>query len=161
MGKVVNVFLDPFGNYLIIYITLIGIGRYFYNSIIYIAAECKLLLEKMTEEKPKPPPDVPKIKPLPTSNRDRRSVKSVKPKEEPVAKPQTEEKILPLKVENYKNYNYDYTTPSPATSSSDLPSEKSYSSGYNSMGTPGYNGTYPYSYNRFVICYFPYKTFCD
>lgn len=110
----------------------------------------------MTEEKPKPPPEVPKIKPLPTSNRDRRSVKPVKIKEEPVVKPQTEEKTLPPKVDNYKNYNYDYTTPSPATS--DLPSEQSYSSGYNSLsGTPGYNGNYPYPYNRFVNDYFACK----
>lgn len=112
----------------------------------------------MTEEKPKPPPEVPKIKPLPTSNRDRRSVKSVKPKEEPIVKSQTEEKTLPSKVENYKNYNYDYTTPSPATTSSEIPSEQSYSSGYSSMtGTPNYNGTYPYAYNRFIIYYFACK----
>lgn len=155
MGKVVNVFLDPFGNYiLIIIVILIGSGMYLYNSIIFTAAECKLLLEKMTEEKPKPPPEVPKIKSLPTSNRDRRSVKSVKPKEETIVKPQAEEKPLPPKVENYKNYNYDYTTPSPATTSSDLPSEQSYSSGYNSMGTPGYNGTYPYPYNRLIFLLF-------
>lgn len=105
----------------------------------------------MTEEKPKPPPEVPKAKPHTTSNRDRRSVKSVKSKEEPPTKSQTEEKPLPPKVDNYKSYTFDYTTPSPATS--DLPSEQSYSSGYNSLsGTPGYNnGTYPYSYNRYKI----------
>lgn len=113
----------------------------------YIAVECKLIYDKMTEEKPKPPPEVPKAKPLPTSNRDRRSVKSVKSKEEPTTKSQTEEKPLPPKVDNYKNYNFDYTTPSPATS--DLQSEQNYSSGYNS--TTGYNGTYPYSYNRYNI----------
>lgn len=101
----------------------------------------------MTKEKPKPLPETPKVKSHTTSNRDRRSVKSVKSKEEP-AKTKTEEKPLPPKIDNYKNYSYDYTTPSPA--SSDLPSEQSYSSsGYNSMsGTPGYNGTYPYSYTR-------------
>lgn len=101
----------------------------------------------MTEEKPKPVPEVPKIKVLPTSNRDRRSVKSVKSKEESSSKPQSEEKQLPTKADNYKNYNFDYTTPSPVTS--DLPSEQSYSSGYNSIGsTPGYNA---YSYNRYTL----------
>ncbi|XP_060864602.1 histone-lysine N-methyltransferase SETD1B-A-like isoform X1 [Metopolophium dirhodum] len=126
MGKVVSVFLDPF------------------------ASECKSMFGKMTEEKPKPLLEVPKSKPLPISNRDRRSVKICKSKEEPSVKPQTEEKpTLPPKTDNYKNYSYDYTTPSPATS--DLPSEQSYSSGYNSMGgTPAYNGTYPpYSFNRY------------
>lgn len=112
------------------------------------AAECKTMYDKMTEEKPKPVPEVPKIKLSSTSNRDRRSAKSTKPKEELPVKIQVEEKALPSKTENYKNYAFDYTTPSPATS--DLPSEKSYSSGYNSMGgTPGYNnGTYPYSFNN-------------
>jgi len=109
------------------------------------------MFDKMTEEKPKPQLEVPKIKPLPISNRDRRSVKTCKTKEESSLKPQTEEKSslpLPPKTDNYKNYSYDYTTPSPATS--DLPSERSYSSGYNSMGgTPAYNGTYPYSFNRY------------
>jgi len=107
------------------------------------------MFNKMTEEKPKPQLEVPKIKPLPISNRDRRSVKTCKSKEESSVKPQTEEKSsLPPKTDNYKNYTYDYTTPSPATS--DLPSEQSYSSGYNSMGgTPAYNGTYPYSFNRY------------
>lgn len=115
-----------------------------------LASECKTLFDKLTEEKPKPITEVPKVKPPPPPTRDRRSaVKSVKSKEEPVAKAQTEEKLVPAKVDNYKNYNYDYATP-PATS--DLPTEQSYSSGYNSLSqtnsTPGYNGTYPYSYNR-------------
>lgn len=104
----------------------------------------------MTEEKPKPVLEVPKIKSLPISNRDRRSAKTCKPKEDSSVKPQTEEKSsLPPKKDNYKNYSYDYTTPSPSTS--DLPSEQSYSSsGYNSMsGTPAYNGTYPYPFNRY------------
>jgi len=107
------------------------------------------MFDKMTEEKPKPLLEVPKIKPLPISNRDRRSNKTSKSKEESSVKPQTEEKSsLPPKTDTYKNYTYDYTTPSPATS--DLPSEQSYSSGYNSMGgTPAYNGTYPYSFNRY------------
>lgn len=104
----------------------------------------------MTIERPKPVPEIPKVKQISTSNRDRRSVKSVKSKEEPT-KPQTEEKSLPPKTDNYKNYSYDYTTPSPA--SSDLPSEKSYSSGYNSIsGTPGFNGSYPsYSFRLFLL----------
>lgn len=119
-----------------------------FKFIFFTATECKTMYDKMTEEKPKPVPEVPKIKPPSSSNRDRRSGKSSKPKEEPPAKPKVEEKALPSKTENYKSYTYDYTTPSPATS--DLPSEQSYSSGYNSMsGTPGYNnGTYPYSYNN-------------
>lgn len=116
-----------------------------------LASECKMMFEKLTEEKPKPLPEIPKIKPLPSSNRDRRSIKSVKSKEEPTVKPQTEEKSLPSKIDTFKNYSYEYTTPSPATS--DLPSEKSYSSGYGSVsGTPGYNnGTFSYSYNRYVL----------
>lgn len=113
-----------------------------------IAEECKLLFDKITEEKPKPPPVIPKVTPPPISHRERRSVKSVKSKEEPV-KPQIEEKTLPPKVDNYKNYNYDYTTPSPAIN--DLPSEQN-CSGYNSINvTPGYNGTYPYPYNRYKL----------
>lgn len=115
----------------------------------YIAEECKLLFDKMTEEKPKPPPVISKIKPPPISHRERRSIKSIKSKEEPPVKPQIEEKPLPPKIDNYKNYNYDYTTPSPAIN--DVPSEQS-CSGYNSMsGTPGYNGTYPYPYNRYKL----------
>lgn len=120
--------------------------------MIIIASECKLMYEKLIEEKPKPPPEIPKIKPLPISNHDRRSVKTVKSKDEPIlVKPQTEEKPLPPKVDNFKNYSYEYTTPSPATS--DLPSEKSYSSGYGSVsGTPGYNnGTFSYPYNRYYL----------
>ncbi|XP_016656349.1 histone-lysine N-methyltransferase SETD1B-A [Acyrthosiphon pisum] len=125
MGKVVNVFLDPF------------------------ASECKVMFDKMTEEKPKPLSEVPKVKPFPISNRDRRSVKSCKSKEESSVKPQLEEKSsLPPKTDNYKTYSYDYTTPSPAVN--DLPSEQSYSGGYNSIaGTPAYNETHPYSFNRF------------
>jgi len=106
------------------------------------------MFDKMTEEKPKPLPEKPKVKPPHISSRDRRSVKTIKSKEESSVKPPIEDKVPLSKIENYKNYSYDYTTPSPA--SSDLPSEQSYSSGYNSMsGTPGYNnGTYPYSYNH-------------
>jgi len=108
------------------------------------------MFEKLIEEKRKPIPEVPKVKPLPTT-RDRRTVKPVKLKEEPVAKPLVEEKSVPIKVDNYKNYNnYDYTTPSPATS--DLPSDQSYSSKYTSLSsqssTSGYNGTYMNPYNR-------------
>lgn len=120
------------------------------NKLFFInaAKECKIMFDKMTEEKPKPVPEVPKIKPHSTSNRDRRSAKSVKPVVEPPAKPQVEEKAPPPKTDNYTNYSFDYTNPSPATS--DHPSEKSYSSGYGSVGgTPGYNnGTYPYSYSN-------------
>lgn len=148
MGKVVNVFLDSFGKYfwtvIIIRDNVLNKTKLFVHCI---ATECKVLFDKMTEEKPKPPPEVPKVKPIHISHRERRSVKSVKSKEEPPVKPQTEEKSLPPKIDNYKNYSYDYTTPSPATN--DLPSEQSYSSGYNSIsGTPGYNGTYPFPYNR-------------
>jgi len=107
------------------------------------------MFDKMTEEKPKPLSEVLKVKPLPISNQDRRSVKTYKSKEESSVKPQREEKsLLQPKTDNYKNYSNDYTTPSPAAS--DLPSEQSYSSGYNSMaGTPAYNGSYPYSLNRY------------
>lgn len=114
-----------------------------------LALQCKSMFAKMIEEKPKPIPEVPKVKPLPTT-RDRRSVKSVKPKEEPAAKPPVEEKPVPIKVDNYKSYNnYDYATPSPATS--DIPSDQSYSSKYTSLsqsGTLGYNGTFMNPYNR-------------
>jgi len=106
----------------------------------------------MTEEKQKPLSEVPKVKPLPISNRDRRTVKMCKSEEESSVKPQLEEKSsLPPKTDSYKNYSYDYTTPSPAVS--DLPSEQSYSSGYNSIaGTPAYNGTHPpYSFNRYKL----------
>lgn len=104
----------------------------------------------MTEEKPKPLLEIPKPKSLPISVRDRRSVKTSKIKEESSVKPSPDEKSsLSSKTDSYKNYNYDYT-PSPATS--DLPSEQSYSSGYNSMGgTPAYNGTYPFSFNRYKV----------
>lgn len=116
------------------------------------ATECKIMFDKMTiVEKPKPVPEIPKVKPLPTPSRERPSVKLVKPKEESSVKPPIEEKPLPSKIDSYKNYNYDYTTPSPA--SSDLPSEQNYSSsGYSSMGsTPAFNGNYPYSYNRYKL----------
>jgi len=107
------------------------------------------MFDKMTEEKPKPLSEVPKVKPFPISNRDRRSVKTCKSKEESSVKPQLEEKSsLPPKTDNYKNYSFDYTAPSPVIS--DLPSEQSYSNGYNSIaGTPAYNGTHPYSFNRY------------
>jgi len=118
----------------------------FINSL---ATQCKSMFEKMTEEKPKSIPEVPKVKPLPI-NRDRRSVKLVKSKEEPVVKPPVEEKTVPTKIDNYKSYNnYDYATPSPATS--DLPSDQSYASKYTSLSqsnTPVYNGTYINPYNR-------------
>lgn len=45
------------------------------------------------------------------------------------------------------NFNFDYTTPSPAKT--DLPTEQSFSSGYYSMSdTSGYNSSYTYVYNR-------------
>lgn len=111
------------------------------------------MFEKMTVEKPKPIPEIPKTKPPPSSNRDRQSAKSVKSKEEISVKPQNEEKPPPPKIDNYKNYSYDYTTPSPATS--DLQSEQNYSSGYSSIsGTPAYNGAYPpYPYNRYKLLF--------
>lgn len=116
----------------------------------YVAAECKIMFDKMTEEKPKPLPEVPKVKPHSISTRDRRSVKSIKTKEEPLTKPQIEEKPLPPKTDNFKTFTFEYTTP-PTTN--EISSEKSYSSGYSSIGTPGYNnGTYPYSYsNRYKL----------
>lgn len=106
------------------------------------------MFDKLTEEKPKPlPPEIPKKKEPITSNRDRRTVKIVKSTNESpgIAKEDKPPSSIP---DSYSNFNYDYT-PSPATS--DLPSEQSYSSGYNSIsGTPAYNGTYPYPYNRYV-----------
>lgn len=112
------------------------------------AKECKRMYDMMTEVKPKSVPEIPKIKPHSTSIRDRRSVKSVKPVVEPPAKPQVEEKAPPPKTDNYKTYPFDHTISS--ASPNDLPSEKSYSSEYSSMGgTPRYhNDTYPYSYSN-------------
>jgi len=111
----------------------------------FLAEKCKMIYEKLSVEKAKPIPEVPKVKPPPT--RDRRLVKSIKSKEEPPVKPQTEEKSVPAKVDNYKNYNYNYVTPIPTTS--DLPPEQTYSSGYTNLNqnvTSSYNGTYPYAY---------------
>lgn len=97
-------------------------------------------------KKSKPVPEVHKIKLISVSNINKQCFKSAKSNEEPIVKPQTKEKSYPPTIKNCTNYNCDH-----ATILSSIQSDNSLG------GNLGYSETHPYTYDRFVIYYFPLK----